>query len=84
MQPEQIPQVQIPPQNIQIPIANQPVQPQFYQVIQTESPNTCEKCSKFFTDNGFHNINDFFSFFHILLLSFRKIFWWLLRLFFIL
>jgi hypothetical protein len=49
MQPEQIPQVQIPPQNIQIPIANQPVQPQFYQVIQTESPNTCEKCSKFFT-----------------------------------
>ena len=37
------------PQNIQIPIANQPVQPQFYQVIQTESPNTCEKCSKFFT-----------------------------------
>ena len=49
MQPNQIPQVQIPPQNIQIPMANQPIQPQLYQVIQTESPNYCEKFSKFFT-----------------------------------
>ena len=46
MQPNQIPQVQIPPQNMQIPAANQPNQPQLYQVIQTESLNCCEKLSK--------------------------------------
>jgi len=49
MQPNQIPQVQIPPQNMQIPAANQPNQPQLYQVIQTESPNCCEKLSKSIT-----------------------------------
>lgn len=49
MQPQQIPQPQVMPQNIQIPVANQPAQPQLYQIIQTEAPNTCEKCSKFFT-----------------------------------
>ena len=49
MQPELIPQVQMPPQNNQIPVANQQVQPQFYQVIQTESPNIYEKCSKCMT-----------------------------------
>ena len=39
MQPQQIPQPQMMPQNIQIPIANQPQPNQLYQVIQYESPN---------------------------------------------
>ena len=49
MQPQPIPQVQIPPQNIQIPVANQPNQPQFYQIVQAETENSCEKLSKFLT-----------------------------------
>ena len=49
MQPQPIPQVQIPPQNMQIPVANQPNQPQFYQIVQAETENSCEKLSKFLT-----------------------------------
>lgn len=45
------PQPQIIPQNVQIPNANQPIQNQMYQVIQTESPNCCEKFSKCMTGN---------------------------------
>ena len=52
MQPQPIPQVQIPPQNMQIPVANQPNQPQFYQIVQMESQNSCEKLSKFLTGNA--------------------------------
>ena len=40
------PEPQTIPQNDQIPNANQPIQSQTYQVIQTESPNCCEKFSK--------------------------------------
>ena len=43
------PQPQMMPQNVQVPNANQPPQNQMYQVIQTESPNCCEKCSKCLT-----------------------------------
>ena len=43
------PQPQMMPQNVQVPNANQPPQNQMYQVIQTESPNSCEKCSKCLT-----------------------------------
>ena len=49
MQPQQIPQPQIVPQNAQVSVANQPIQNQLYQVIQTEEPNSCEKCSNFLT-----------------------------------
>ena len=49
MQPQQIPQPQVVPQNAQIPVANQPIPNQFYQVIQTEAPNSCEKCSNCLT-----------------------------------
>ena len=45
------PQPQMIPQNVQIPNANQPIQNQMYQVIQTESPNCCEKFSKCVTGN---------------------------------
>jgi hypothetical protein len=45
------PQPQMIPQNAQIPNANQPNQNQMYQVIQTESPNCCEKFSKCVTGN---------------------------------
>ena len=45
------PQPQMIPQNAQIPNANQPNQNQMYQVIQTESPNSCEKFSKCVTGN---------------------------------
>ena len=66
MQPQQIPQPQMMPQNIQIPIANQPQPNQLYQVIQYESPNTCEKCSKCLT--GTTNLP--FTVFIILMTSF--------------
>ena len=45
------PQPEMIPQNAQIPNANQPIQDQMYQVIQTESPNCCEKFSKCVTGN---------------------------------
>lgn len=45
------PQPEMIPQNAQIPNANQPIQSQMYQVIQTESPNCCEKFSKCVTGN---------------------------------
>ena len=45
------PQPEMIPQNAQIPNANQPIQGQMYQVIQTESPNCCEKFSKCVTGN---------------------------------
>ena len=66
MQPQQIPQPQMMPQNIQIPVANQPQPNQLYQVIQYESPNTCEKCSKCLT--GTTNLP--FTVFIILMTSF--------------
>jgi len=46
------PQQQMMPQNNQIPNANQPAQNQMYQVIQTESQNTFEKCSKCITGSA--------------------------------
>ena len=49
MQPQQIPQAQIIPQNIPNPQANLPPQNQIFQIIQTEAPNMFEKISKFFT-----------------------------------
>jgi len=53
MQPQQIPQVQMIPQNINMPnpVANPPQENQIIHLIQTEAPNMCEKISKFFTGN---------------------------------
>ena len=44
-------QQMIPP-NVQIPAANQPPQPQIYEVNQMEVLNSCEKCSKCLTGNA--------------------------------
>ena len=66
MQPQQIPQVQMIPQNMQNPQANPAPHNQNLQVIQTEAPNTCEKFSKFLT--GTANIP--FTVFIILMSSF--------------
>ena len=52
MQPQQIPQVQIIPQNMPNPQINQAQQNQFLQVIQTEAPNMFEKISKFLTGSS--------------------------------
>ena len=46
------PQPQMMPQNNQIPNANQPAQNQMYQVIQLDTQNSCEKCSKCITGSA--------------------------------
>ena len=52
MQPQQIPQIHIIPQNMQNPQANPAPQNQYLQIIQTEAPNTCEKFSKILTGSA--------------------------------
>ena len=48
-QPQQIPPNQMMPQNPQIQIPNPYLQNQIYQIVQAESPNKCEKFSRFLT-----------------------------------